>query len=133
MTSTSTPRWFTLLVQLLIVKNIRSRMAHILRLHGADEDDEIVGLLEELNTNAVKAEEHNYEERNEDGENKEDDETHVHVDVVGDEHEDDHIMYFKRSNRDCPGPLRAFKHLSAFLSKYVLYGVFVWARRALNS
>jgi hypothetical protein len=33
---------------------------------------------------------------------------------------------------DRPGPVRAFKHLSVFLCKFVFYGVFVWARRALN-
>jgi hypothetical protein len=33
---------------------------------------------------------------------------------------------------DCPGLAKAFKHLRVFLCKSVLYGVFVWARRALN-
>jgi hypothetical protein len=33
---------------------------------------------------------------------------------------------------DRPGPPGALKHLSVHHSKSVLYGAFVWARRALN-
>jgi hypothetical protein len=34
---------------------------------------------------------------------------------------------------DCPGPLGRLSALSVSHSKSVLYGVFVWARRTLNS
>ena len=47
--------------------------------------------------------------------------------------EDNVIVQIKHTVRARPGRLSALAFISVFLCKYVLYGVFVWARRALNS
>ena len=46
---------------------------------------------------------------------------------------EDHAATAEMIAQLCPGPPGRLSALSVFLCKSVLYGVFVWARRALNS